>query len=111
MLELVIVVIRAFTLALCGHRELALEIAGEENQAVPVSCVKLAPQAGLEPATFRLTGGKNGISGALRDVAARCCIVRQRSRNPVIFRLALFRALALLAGFCFIPRARTGQSS
>src|SRR5688572_1568213 len=46
---------------------------------------RLAPQAGFEPAPLRLTGGKNGVSRPLLDVAARCCILRRRPRNLEIF--------------------------
>jgi hypothetical protein len=33
---------------------------------------RMAPQAGLEPATLRLTGGKDDVSCVLLDCAARC---------------------------------------
>jgi hypothetical protein len=45
----------------------------------------VAPQAGLGPATLRLTGGKNIVSRALLSRALRCRNVRPRSGNGAIF--------------------------
>ena len=39
---------------------------------------KVAPRAGLEPATLRLTGGKRNVSRALRPPARRCRIAHHR---------------------------------
>ena len=43
------------------------------------SLKRLAPQAGLEPATLRLTAGKNGVSRALQTLAMRCRNARPHS--------------------------------
>ena len=48
-------------------------------------------QAGLEPATLRLTGGKSVVSRALPRCAGRCRIGHRRSENRTIF------------GFRFVP--------
>jgi hypothetical protein len=45
---------------------------------------ELAPQAGFEPATLRLTAGINGVSRALREFAARCGIERGARQNWAI---------------------------
>jgi hypothetical protein len=49
-----------------------------------IEFAELAPQAGFEPATLRLTGGKNGVSRSLRPCAGRCRSVRHHSKNPAI---------------------------
>jgi hypothetical protein len=58
---------------------------------------RLAPQAGFEPATLRLTGGKNEISRALPSFAGICRTLRQPAKNLAIFR---FRPLPRFAGLC-----------
>jgi hypothetical protein len=55
---------------------------------------KMAPQAGLEPATLRLTGGKNGISRSLLALAAHCRIVHRGLQNHAIFDFRLVRLVA-----------------
>ena len=54
---------------------------------------KVAPRAGLEPATLRLTGGKSVGSRPLPQCAGRCRIGRRRSENRNDFRVSLCAAL------------------
>jgi hypothetical protein len=65
--------------------------------------MNLAPQAGFEPATLRLTGGKRNVSRPLRRFAGHCRIVRHHSENPPIFDL---RFVPPLAAVCrsLLPR-------
>ena len=68
----------------------------------------MAPQAGFEPATLRLTGGKNDISRPLLGFAGPCVRPRRIWR---FFGFALYRALPPFAGLCCSQRARKGQRS
>ena len=54
----------------------------------------MAPQAGLEPATLRLTGGKRSVSRPLRRCAGRCRIARSSLVESADFRPSLCAALA-----------------
>ena len=72
-------------------------------------CVRLAPRAGLEPATLRLTAGTDGGSRTLWPVASLCRIARVPRQNGVDFIFALCRLLLPLAGVCGNQRARKGQ--
>ncbi len=70
---------------------------------------KLAPQAGFEPATLRLTAGKRNVSGPCRrvlDFAAPCAIAHRIGRCSTF---ALCRALLPFAAVCCNERARKGQ--
>jgi len=53
--------------------------------------MNLAPQAGFEPATLRLTGGKRNVSRPLRLSAGRCRIARAHSEHSAT------------SGLCFVP--------
>ena len=57
---------------------------------------ELAPQAGFEPATLRLTAGKRNVSRALPPCAGGCRIARHHSKNPAIFGLRFVPALAAI---------------
>src|SRR5216684_7905967 len=67
---------------------------------------RLAPQAGFEPATLRLTGGKNEISRALPPFAGLCRTLRPPLKNLAVFR---FRLMPAFAALCCCQRARRGQ--
>src|SRR6202521_5755517 len=54
---------------------------------------KLAPQAGFEPATLRLTGGKNDVSRALPPFADLCRTLRQPPQNLAVFPVSPFAGL------------------
>ena len=70
---------------------------------------KLAPQAGLEPATLRLTGGTRSVSRPLLRLAGRRRIELHLSQNPSIFTFALCRRLLAFAALWCGQRARKGQ--
>src|SRR6202521_3195694 len=58
---------------------------------------RMAPQAGFEPATLRLTGGKYDASRALPPFADLCRTLHQPAQNLPIFR---FRPLPGFAALC-----------
>jgi hypothetical protein len=70
---------------------------------------RLAPQAGFELATLRLTGGKNVVSRALPPFADLCRTLRQPRRIWRFSGFALCRALPPFAALCCCQRARKGQ--
>jgi hypothetical protein len=67
---------------------------------------RLAPRAGFEPATLRLTAGTNGVSRPLRDVAASCQIERRARRDRATSDLRLVPAFA---GLCRALRSPKGK--
>ena len=69
----------------------------------------LAPRAGLQPATRRLTGGIDVVSRALLTVALRCGNVRPHPGYRTTLDFRLVRSLPPLAGLCCLQRARKGQ--
>src|SRR5580704_3042420 len=58
---------------------------------------EMAPQAGFEPATLRLTGGKSAVSRALPPFADPCRTLRQPPQNLAAFQ---FRPLPGFAALC-----------
>jgi hypothetical protein len=71
----------------------------------------LAPQAGFEPATLRLTGGKNELSRALPPFAGRCRTVRQPSKNLAVFRFRLMPGFAALCRSLLLPKGKKRATS
>jgi hypothetical protein len=67
---------------------------------------EMAPRAGFEPATLRLTAGTNGVSRALPEVAALCWIERRVHRNGATSDL---RPVPALAGLCRRVLHRKGK--
>jgi hypothetical protein len=57
---------------------------------------KVAPQAGFEPATLRLTGGNSDVCRALPPFAGSCRTLRQRPKNLAVFRFRPMRGFAAL---------------
>ena len=70
---------------------------------------RLAPQAGFEPATLRLTGGKRSVSRALLVLAQSCWMAHFTNENLANFALALCRGLRVFVAFGCTERARKGQ--
>ena len=68
----------------------------DAQQSVAKILSLLAPQAGLEPASLRLTGGKRNVSHPLRTFAGRCRIAPHSSYFLPIFGLRLVPALAVV---------------
>ena len=66
----------------------------------------MAPQAGFEPATLRLTGELNDISRPLPRCAARCRIAHRYSKKSPISYL---RFVPLFAAICFPLLRRKGK--
>ena len=78
----------------------------DERSAVRKLLKQLAPQAGFEPATLRLTGGKRNVSRSLRPGAGRCRIGRHRAWNRAVFDL---RVVSRLAAVCRPLLLRKGK--
>jgi hypothetical protein len=71
----------------------------------------LAPQAGFEPATLRLTGGQRSVSRPLRRFAGRCRIALHPSQNPPFFRLRLVPAFAAICRSLLLPKGKKRATS
>jgi hypothetical protein len=71
----------------------------------------VAPQAGFEPATLRLTGGKNEISRALPPFAGLCRTLRQPAKNLTVFRFRPMPGFAALCRSLLPPKGKKRATS
>ena len=69
---------------------------------------RLAPRAGLEPATLRLTDANDVVSRGLRGVAERCRIAHRRGNPRIVGSVSVHR-FAVCAVVCGQQRARKGR--
>src|SRR5262245_14716972 len=71
----------------------------------------MAPQAGLEPATLRLTAGKDSVSRPLPHFAGSCWTLRSSPKNQAVFRFRLVPAFAALCRSLLLRKGKKRATS
>jgi hypothetical protein len=77
----------------------------------PKTCSLVGRYPGFEPATLRLTGGKNELSRALPPFAGLCRTLRQPAKNLPILRFRLMPGFAALCRPLLLPKGKKRATS